>query len=78
MRWRTILGAMTRQTRTLLAPGNEAAWARINEEERRSLQPPANTPVATLLRQGMALSEQAILLLNAIEPADEDRPAASA
>jgi hypothetical protein len=70
--------AMARQPRTLLAPGNEAAWARINEEERRSLWPPADTPVATLLRQGMALSQQAILLLNAIEPADEDRSAPAA
>jgi hypothetical protein len=69
---------MDPHTRTLLAPGNEAAWTRINEEERRVLQPPADTPVATLLRQGMALSRQAILLYNAIEPSDEDRSAPSA
>lgn len=69
---------MARQTRTLLAPGNEEAWARINEEERRGLEPPPDTPIETLLRHGMALSEQAMLLLASVGRADEDRPASTA
>jgi hypothetical protein len=63
---------------TLLATGHEATWARINDEERRSAIPAANTPVETLLRSGMALSEQAFALLNAIERPDADGPASRA
>jgi hypothetical protein len=60
---------------TLLTPGHEAAWAQINEEERRGAVPPADTPVEALLRSGIALSAQAYALLNAIERPDADRPA---
>jgi hypothetical protein len=69
---------MDRPTHTLLAPGNEEAWAQINAARRRDLTPAPGTPIETLLRQGVALSEQAILLLGAIDRADDDRPAASA
>jgi hypothetical protein len=58
---------------TLLRPGQEQAWAQINLEERRSAAPPPDTPVESLLRAGMALSEQAFLLLNAIERPDGER-----
>jgi hypothetical protein len=60
---------------TLLTPGHESMWARINDEERRSAIPAANTPVEVLLRSGMALSEQAFALLNAIERPDAAGPA---
>jgi hypothetical protein len=63
---------------TLLAPGHEAQWAAINAEERRSAVPPANTPVEALLRAGMALSQQAFTLLNAIERPDDRGPASRA
>ena len=60
---------------TLLTPGNERAWARINEEERRLAAPPPDTPVEALLRSGMALCEQAFMLVNAIERTDDGRSA---
>jgi len=60
---------------TLLTPGHEATWARINDEERRAAIPPADTSVEALLRSGMALSEQAFALLNAIDRPDGGRPA---
>lgn len=66
---------MASTRRTLLAPGNERAWARINEEERLRSTPAADTPVEALLRSGMALSEQAFSLLNAIERTDDGRSA---
>jgi hypothetical protein len=69
---------MDRPTHTLLAPGNEEAWTRINAAQRRDLTPAPGTPVETLLRQGVALSEQAILLLSAIDRTDDGRPAPSA
>jgi len=69
---------MARRARTLLAPGHQDEWARINDEERQRAQPPAVTPVATLLQHGIALSAQAITLLNAIEHADGPGSAASA
>ena len=34
---------------TLLEPGHEAEWAVLNEEKRRVLTPPADTPVSELL-----------------------------
>jgi hypothetical protein len=63
---------------TLLAPGNEQAWARINQEERRLAVPPPNTPVETLLRTGIALCEQAFMLVNAVERTDDGRSASRA
>jgi hypothetical protein len=68
---------MDRPTHTLLAPGNEEAWTHINAAQRRDLTPAPETPVETLLQQGVALSEQAILLLRAVDRADEGRPAPS-
>jgi hypothetical protein len=67
--------AMDARRHTLLAPGHEARWAQINEEERRGAVPPADTPVEELLRSGMALSQQAFALLNAIERPDAGRSA---
>jgi hypothetical protein len=66
---------MGKPRHTLLAPGHEGTWARINDEDRRRAIPPADTPVETLLRSGMALSQQAFALLNAIERPDADGPA---
>jgi hypothetical protein len=59
----------------LLEPGHEAEWAALNEEKRRALTPPADTPVEVLLRQGQHLSRQAWLLLRAVERAKHDRTA---
>ncbi len=55
--------ATSRQKR-LLAPGNEAEWARINqeEEEQRRASSMALTP-AQRLAQGQRLSRQAVALL---------------
>lgn len=39
----------------LLATGNEAEWARINEEKRQALTPPSDMPIAELLRRGQRL-----------------------
>lgn len=66
---------MASPTRTLLTPGNEEAWAQIDRAERHAAVPPADAPVETLLRSGMALSEQAFALLNAIERSDGRRSA---
>jgi hypothetical protein len=54
----------------LLAPGNEAEWAELDREKRTALTPPADTPVAELLRRGQHLSAQAGGLLRAVERAD--------
>jgi len=56
--------------RTLLRP-DAPQWAALNEEKRRLLTPPPDTPVEDLLRQGQELSRQAALLLEAVERADE-------
>jgi hypothetical protein len=69
---------MDTQRPTLLAPGHEATWERINAEERRSAIPAEGTPVEALLRSGMALSEQAFALLNAIERPDAGGPTSRA
>lgn len=55
---------------TLMEPGHEAEWAALNEEKRRALTPPPETPVAELLRRGQHLSAQAAALLRAVERAD--------
>ena len=59
----------------MLEPGHEQTWDRINSEHQRAAVPPPGTPVETLLRTGMMLSEQAFMLLNAIERPDGERPA---
>jgi hypothetical protein len=58
--------------RPLMAPGNEAEWARINEEKREALTPPPGTPIGELLRRGQHLSAQGAKLLRAVERADGD------
>jgi hypothetical protein len=63
---------------TLLTPGHEAEWMRINQEERRALTPAPDTPVEELLRRGMAICRQAGLLLNAVERVGDDRAVRSA
>lgn len=55
--------------KTLLEPGHEAEWAKLNEEKRRALTPPPDTPVGELLRRGQHLSAQAAGLLRAVERA---------
>ncbi len=62
---------MASRTHTLIEPGHEAEWARLNAEKRRALTPPPDTPVGELLRRGQHLSAQAAGLLRAIERADE-------
>jgi hypothetical protein len=57
------------EPRTLLR-ANAPEWAALNEEKRRLLTPAPDTPVEQLLRQGQQLSEQAALLLRAVERAD--------
>lgn len=61
---------MEPSARTLLEPGHDDAWARLNSEKRQLLTPPADTPVEELLRRGQHLSAQAAGLLRAIERAD--------
>jgi hypothetical protein len=51
----------------LLAPGNEAEWARLNAEKRQALTPPPDTPIGELLRRGQHLSAQGAKLLRAVE-----------
>jgi hypothetical protein len=57
----------------LLAPGNEAEWARLNAEKRQALTPSPDTPIGELLRRGQHLSAQGAKLLRAVERADGDR-----
>jgi hypothetical protein len=60
----------TRPRKTMLEPGHEAEWTALNEEKRRALTPPPDTPIGELLRRGQHLSAQAAKLLRAIEQAD--------
>lgn len=55
--------------KTLLEPGHKAEWAALEEEKRRALTPPPDTPVGELLRRGQHLSAQAAGLLRAVERA---------
>jgi hypothetical protein len=57
--------------KTLLEPGHEDEWARLNAEKRRALAPEPDTPIGELLRRGQALSSQAAGLLRAVERARE-------
>ena len=57
--------------KTLLEPGHEAEWDRLNAEKRQALTPPPETPLETLLRRGQRLSSQAAGLLRAIERGSE-------
>lgn len=61
---------MARKARqTLLEPGHESEWKRLNEEKRQLLTPPPSTPPEELLRRGQRLSAQAAALLRAVERA---------
>jgi mannose/cellobiose epimerase-like protein (N-acyl-D-glucosamine 2-epimerase family) len=62
---------MASRPRTLLEPGHEAEWARLNAEKRKALTPPPDTPIGELLRRGQALSAQATGLLRAVDRASE-------
>jgi hypothetical protein len=62
---------MASRPRTLLEPGHEAEWARLNAEKRKFLTPPPDTPVGELLRRGQELSAQATGLLRAVDRANE-------
>jgi hypothetical protein len=61
---------MSARAQTLLEPGHEAEWAALNEEKRRALTPPPDTPIGELLRRGQHLSAQAAKLVRAVERAD--------
>lgn len=52
---------------TLLEPGHEQEWARLNAQKRKALTPPPGTPVEELLRRGQALSAQVAWLREAVE-----------
>jgi hypothetical protein len=58
--------SMAERTRTLLEPGHEAEWARINseEDEQRRAAARAMTP-AERVEAGQELSQQAFALLAA-------------
>ncbi|MGI9021363.1 MAG: hypothetical protein ACR2G3_11715 [Solirubrobacterales bacterium] len=62
---------MTRRSPTLLEPGHEVEWTRLNAEKRELLHRAADAPVSELLRRGQALSAQAMRLRRAVERADE-------
>jgi hypothetical protein len=59
-----------RPHKTLLEPGHEAEWARLNAEKRQALTPAPDTPIGELLRRGQHLSSQAAGLLRAVERGD--------
>ena len=61
----------TRPRKTLLEPGHEAEWGRLNAEKREALTPASDTPIGELLRRGQHLSSQAAGLLRAVERGDE-------
>lgn len=65
--------AAPHEKRPLMAPGNEAEWARLNAEKRQALVPPPETPIGELLRRGQHLSAQGAKLLRAVERADGHR-----
>lgn len=62
---------MALHPRTLLEPGNEAEWARLNSEKRKLLTPPPDTPIGELLRRGQKVSAQAAGLLQAVDRAND-------
>jgi hypothetical protein len=62
---------MTSHPRTLLEPGHEAEWARLDSEKRKLLTPPPDTPIGELLRRGQKVSAQAAGLLQAVDRAND-------
>jgi hypothetical protein len=65
-----------REPRSLLRP-DAPEWTALNREKRALVALPPGTPVEELLRQGQQLSEQAALLVEAVERADERGGSAS-
>ena len=61
---------MASHRRTLLEPGHDAEWARLNAEKREFLTPPPDTAIGELLRRGQELSSQAAGLLQAVDRAN--------
>jgi hypothetical protein len=61
---------MAPTSKTLLEPGNDAEWSRLDVEKREALTPSPETPVGELLRRGQHLSAQAASLLRAVERAN--------
>lgn len=58
---------MEARTRPLLAPGNEAEWARINrEEERQAAEFAASLSIPERLEFGQRLCDQAFSFFNAV------------
>jgi len=56
-----------RSRKPLLAPGNEAEWARINREERRQEATFASAlPIPERLEYGQQLCDQAFEFFNAV------------
>jgi hypothetical protein len=68
---RILVMSSGERTTPLLSVGHEAEWAKLNEEKRRTLTPPADTPIEELLRRGQHLSAQAAWLLRAVEQAND-------
>lgn len=62
---------MASRPHTLLEPGHEAEWARLNSEKRKFLTPPPDTPIGELLRRGQQVSAQAAGLLRAVDRAND-------
>jgi hypothetical protein len=55
---------MATRTRPLLAPGNEAEWAKINEEEeRQEAEFAGSLSLSERVAYGQKLSQQAVSLL---------------
>ncbi|HEX3325311.1 MAG TPA: hypothetical protein VHR65_09325 [Solirubrobacterales bacterium] len=52
---------------TLLEPGHEVEWSRLNAEKRGALAPLPDASIGELLRRGQNLSAQAARLLAAVE-----------
>ncbi|MBA3865822.1 MAG: hypothetical protein H0X42_05680 [Solirubrobacterales bacterium] len=52
---------------TLIEPGHEVEWARLEAEKRRALMPAPQMTVGELLRRGQGISAQAAGLLRAVE-----------
>ena len=59
--------SMTASSRPLVAPGNEAEWAKINREEaRQDAEFAASLSIAERLELGQRLCDQAFELFNAV------------
>lgn len=64
---------MSSRAKPLLAPGNEAEWARINEEEdRHEAEVAASLSIPERLEFGQRLCDQAFDFYNAVHARDRD------